>query len=53
MLKDHPKAVRCYAWSSWGYKDECSEFKTVLEIPPVESAEAAVQARIIGVGRLL
>ena len=41
---DHPKARRCYAWT---YR-QGEEIKsvTVLELPPVESAESAVKAAI-------
>ena len=45
LLTGHPEARRCYAW---GYPDndeaESREITTVLEIPPVNSAEAAVKS---------
>jgi len=45
LLSGHPKARRCFAW---GIPDndeaESREITTVLEIPPVNSAEAAVKA---------
>jgi hypothetical protein len=43
-LDGHPEAKFCYAWR---YKDE-EEIKyiTVLKIPPVTSAQTAVQAAI-------
>ena len=44
-LKDHSKTNTCYAWS---YKDNKGEnqYVTVLQIPPVDSAETAVKAVI-------
>ena len=42
----HPKAKRCYAWSFTEGKQ--TRFVTVLEIPPVESAQTAVRAAIAG-----
>jgi hypothetical protein len=47
-LINHPKAKRCYAWSHLdGAKDERTRFVTVLEIPPVDSAQKAVQVQIV------
>jgi hypothetical protein len=47
-LANHPKAKRAYAWSHReGKHDEGERFVAVLEIPPVESAETAVQASIM------
>jgi len=47
-ITGHPKAIRCYAWSHLdGSSDEKTRFVTVLEIPPVKSAETAVQASIM------
>ena len=43
-LAGHPKAKRCYAWSYTEGKE--TRFVTVLEIPPVESAQTAVRAAI-------
>jgi hypothetical protein len=43
-LAGHPKAKRCYAWSFTEGKE--TRFVTVLEIPPVESAQTAVRAAI-------
>ncbi len=41
-LTDHPKARRCYAWT---YRQgEERKSVTVLEVPPVVSAECAVRA---------
>ena len=43
-LIDHPKARRCYAWT---YRQgEAKKSVTVLELPPVESAESAVKVAI-------
>jgi hypothetical protein len=40
-LTGHPHAKRCYAWS---YEDNGEpQYVTVLEIPPVDSAETAVK----------
>jgi hypothetical protein len=38
-LVTHPKAKRCYGWS-YGAKEE---FITILELPPVDSAQSAVK----------
>jgi hypothetical protein len=47
-LHDHPKAKRAYAWSHLdGEHDERTRFVTVLEIPPVNSAETAVRVQIV------
>ncbi len=43
-LGGHPKAKRCHAWS---YEDNGeTQYVTVLELPPVESAESAVKVAI-------
>ena len=39
-LFGHPKAKFCYGWSN----GEPEEFITVLELPPVDSPQAAVKA---------
>lgn len=41
-LTGHPKAKRCYAWS---YGDP-EEFITILELPPVDSAQSAVKVGV-------
>lgn len=47
-LTNHPKALRCFAWSHCdGKGDEGERFVAVLEIPPVESPETAVRASIV------
>ena len=39
-LADHPKAKRCYAWST---DDVCESCMTALEIPPINSAQTAIR----------
>ena len=39
-LFGHPKAQWCYGWSY----DEPEQFVTILELPPVDSPEAAVRS---------
>ena len=47
-LTGHPKAKRAYAWGHLdGEKDERTRFVAVLEIPPVDSAQKAVQVQIV------
>lgn len=41
-LTGHPKAKRCYGWT-YG---EPEEFITILELPPVDSAPAAVKVGV-------
>lgn len=45
-LTGHPRAKRCYSWS-YVENDE-PQYVTVLEIPPVDSAQVAVQVAIAG-----
>lgn len=46
-LFHHPKTKACYAWSHRaGQRDEHERFVTVLELPPVNSPEAAVKVAI-------
>jgi hypothetical protein len=48
-LTGHPHAKRCYAWS---YMDKGEpQYVTVLEIPPVDSAETAVKIAIVAQGK--
>jgi len=51
-IEGHAKAKRCYAW---GYSNEKRggkyDFVTVLEIPPVTSAQTAVQVAIAAAGK--
>ena len=47
-LHGHPKAKRVYAWSHIdGPNDENERFVAVLEVPPVDSAQRAVQVQIV------
>jgi hypothetical protein len=47
-LIGHPKAKRAYAWGHLdGAYDERTRFVAVLEIPPVDSAQKAVQVQIV------
>jgi hypothetical protein len=48
-LLGHPKAKRCYAWSLTD--NEEPQYTTVLEIPPVDSAESAVKLAIASKAR--
>lgn len=41
-LTGHPKAKRCYGWSY----DEPEQFITILELPPVKSAQDAVKVGV-------
>lgn len=41
-LAGHPKAKRCYGWT-YG---EPEEFITILELPPVDSAQSAVKVGV-------
>ncbi|PYK62905.1 MAG: hypothetical protein DME21_04765 [Verrucomicrobia bacterium] len=41
-LGGHPKAKRCYGWT-YG---EPEEFITILELPPVDSAQSAVKVGV-------
>jgi hypothetical protein len=42
LLIGHPEAKRCYGWT-YG---ELEQFITILELPPVDSAESAVKAGV-------
>lgn len=46
-LKGHPKATKCYAWSSAIDGSIKRRYYAVLHIPPVDSPERAVRASII------
>lgn len=47
VLKDHPKALRCYAWDHrHGPDDKEIRYVTVLEIPPVDTPQKAVQVAL-------
>ena len=43
-LDEYAKAKRCYAWAH--IEDGEPQYTTVLEIPPVNSAESALEASI-------
>ena len=45
-LVGHAKAKRCYAWGIPEDKGDGWEITTVLEIPPVDSAQIAVRVAI-------
>jgi hypothetical protein len=48
-LAGHPKAKRCHAWSYLeNHKPQCT---TVLEIPPVDSAETTVKVAVAAKAR--
>jgi len=49
-LGGHPKAKRCHAWSYQDDKGE-TQYVTVLELPPVDSAESAVKVAIASEAR--
>jgi hypothetical protein len=46
-LKGHPKATKCYAWSSPINGSTKRRYYAVLHIPPVDSPEKAVRASIV------
>ncbi len=47
-IRGHPKATRAYAWAhATGENDKGKRYVAVLELPPVDSARAAVRAAII------
>ena len=46
-LLGHPQAKRCYAWSQFtGEEDDDMRYVVILELPPVDSPQAAVRAAI-------
>lgn len=42
MLRDHPKAKRCYGWTH----GEPEEIIIILELPPVTDAQSAVKVGV-------
>lgn len=47
QIRGHPKANRAFAWSHVaGTNDQQTRYITVLELPPVDSAQTAVKAAI-------
>ena len=48
QIRGHPKAKRAFAWSHVaGANDQQTRYITVLELPPVDSPQAAVKAAIM------
>ena len=46
-IRGHPKAKRAYAWAHLsGDNDQQTRYVAVLELPPVDSPQAAVKAAI-------
>ena len=46
-LKDNPKATRAYAWMHGLDDTKAKRHIAVLEVPPIDSPEAAVKAVIV------
>jgi hypothetical protein len=46
-LKDNPKATRAYAWMHGLDDSKAKRHVAVLEVPPIDSPEAAVKAVIV------
>jgi hypothetical protein len=47
-IRGHPKATRAYAWAHASRaNDQGKRYVAVLELPPVDSPEAAVKAAIM------
>ena len=46
-INGHPRATRCYAWSSSMEGSDKRRFFAVLHIPPITSAQDAVRAAIV------
>lgn len=47
-LRAHPKATTAYAWAhASGKNDQGKRYVAVLELPPVTSAQTAVQAAVM------
>jgi len=52
LLDGHPRAKRCYAWGVPSDDEAASrEIITVLELPPVVSAETAVKSALASKAR--
>jgi hypothetical protein len=48
QLDGHPEAKRAYAWVAPASQKEESQYKIVLGVPPVNSAQDAVKVAIVG-----
>lgn len=47
-IRGHPKAKRAYAWGHvTGEEDQGRRYVAVLELPPVNSPQTAVQAAVV------
>lgn len=46
-LKGHPKATKCYAWSSPIDGSTKRRYYAVFHIPPIDSPEKAVRASVL------
>ena len=46
-LRGHPSAARCFAWTHAEGDDPQARCVTVLELPPVDSPQAAVRAALL------
>jgi len=47
IIKGHPQADKCYAWSSPIEGSTKRRYYAVLHIPPIDSPEKAVRASIV------
>jgi hypothetical protein len=46
-LRGHEAAARCYAWAHQEEGENEQDYFTVLELPPIDSARAAVRAILL------
>lgn len=46
-IEGHPKAAKCYAWSSPIEGSTKRRYYAVLHVPPIDSPEKAVRASIV------
>lgn len=46
-IEGHPKANKCYAWSSPIDESTKRRYYAVLHIPPIDSPEKAIRASIV------
>jgi len=47
LIKGHPQADKCYAWSSPIEGSTKRRYYAMLHIPPIDSPEKAVRAAIV------